>query len=71
MAIPIGNHYVDRVFSIMKKVWTDERNRLNIKMIQLEICIKMNFFLNCHQFKSFVENNDNLIKATKKTQNKI
>jgi hypothetical protein len=55
----------------MKKVWTDERNRLNIKMIQVEICIKMNFFLNCHQFKSFVENNDNLIKATKKTQNKI
>ncbi len=30
MAIPIGSDFVERIFSVMKNLWTDERNRLSI-----------------------------------------
>jgi hypothetical protein len=28
MAIPIENDFVEHIFSVMKNLWTDERNRL-------------------------------------------
>jgi hypothetical protein len=65
MAIPIGNDFVERVFSLMKKIWTDERNRMNINIIKAEICIKTNFSMDCQEFKEFIKNNERLIKAVK------
>jgi hypothetical protein len=65
MAIPIGNDFVERVFSLMKKIWTDESNRMNINLIKAEICIKTNFSMDCQEFKEFIKNNERLIKAVK------
>jgi hypothetical protein len=31
MAIPIGNDFVKRIFSVMKNLWTDERDFLSLK----------------------------------------
>jgi hypothetical protein len=47
MAIPVGNDFVERVFSGLKWVWTDQRNRMNISLIKAEICIKNNISLFC------------------------
>jgi hypothetical protein len=65
MAIPIGNDFVERVFSVMKNIWTDERNRLNICMVKAEICSKVNFSMTCNEFKVFASKNPKLLKDAK------
>jgi hypothetical protein len=65
MAIPISNDFVERVFSTMKKIWSNDRNRLNVNMVKAEICTKVNFSINCNDFKTFVINNNQLIRASK------
>ncbi len=50
MAIPIGNDFVKRIFSVMKNLWTDERNRLSFAQVKTELCIKFNFSMTCLQF---------------------
>ena len=44
LAIPIGTNFVERVFTHMNKIWTDERNRMSIGLIKAEICIKKQLF---------------------------
>jgi len=68
MAIPVGNDFVARIFSGLKRVWTDERNRMNISLIKAEICIKNNISLSCIDFKNFIKENENCIKAAKSYQ---
>jgi hypothetical protein len=63
--IPIANDFIESVFSTMKKVWKDDRSRINVDTIKAEICTKINFSMNCCEFKNFVLNNENLIKAAK------
>jgi hypothetical protein len=43
LAIPIGNDFVERIFSILHNLWSDERNRLSVKMVKAEICTKVNY----------------------------
>jgi hypothetical protein len=68
MAIPIGNDFVERVFSHLHRIWTDDRNRLSIDLIKAEICIKNNFEFNCIEFKSYVKSNEKLLKSVKSQQ---
>jgi hypothetical protein len=68
LAIPVGNEFVERVFSGLKKVWTDERNRMNINLIKAEICVKNNFSLSCHDFIDFIKDNKSCITAAKSQQ---
>ena len=49
----------------MRKIWTDKRIHLNIYMIVAQICTKVNFSMTISEFKSFVKNNSQLIKASK------
>ena len=73
MAIPIGNDFVERVFSHLFKIWTDDRNRLSITLIKAEICIKNNFKFKCSEFKEFIKNNTKCLisaKSNKKYNNK-
>jgi hypothetical protein len=65
MAVPLGNDFVERVFSHMKKIWTDERSQLSIPLIKAEICIKNNFSINCLDFKNYIKDNKKCIKAVK------
>lgn len=65
MAIPVGNEFVERVFSLMKKVWRDDRSHMNIDLIKSEICIKSNFSMDCIEFKSYIKDNENVLKAVK------
>jgi len=65
MAIPISNDFVEKVFSHMTKIWTDERNRMSVGLIKAEICIKNNFSIDCLDFKDFIQSNQKCIKAAK------
>ncbi len=68
MAIPIGNDFVERLFSIMRNTWTDERNRLGITMLRAEICTKVNFDMTCLEFNKYVITDKELIKSTKSSK---
>jgi hypothetical protein len=68
LAIPIGNDFVERVFSHLHKLWRDDRNLLSINLIKAEICIKNNFNMNCLEFKEFVKDNKQLLKSVKSKQ---
>ena len=65
MAIPVSNSYTERVFSIMKNLMTEERNQLDINSIKAEICIKMNFSMDCIKFANFAKTNPKLLNAVK------
>ena len=64
-AIPIGNDFVELVFSVMNNLWTDERNRLNINTVRTEICTKINYSITCNEFKIFVSDQKGMLNAVK------
>lgn len=65
LALPISNAFVERIFSIMNNLWTDERNRLSTKMVKAEICIKLNFSMTCSEFYTFASSKKELLQAVK------
>ncbi len=58
---------MERIFSIMYNLWSDERNRLSVKMVRAEICTKINYSMTCSEFKNFFANNTKFINAAKST----
>ena len=50
VSIPISNAHAERVFSMMKNSWSDERNRLRPKIVKAELCMKVNLDFPCSQF---------------------
>jgi hypothetical protein len=56
---------VERIFSIMYNLWSDERKRLSVKMVKAEICTKIDYSMSCNEFKNFVANNTKFINAAK------
>jgi hypothetical protein len=68
-SIHIGNDFVERIFSALKLLWTNERNRLVIDMLKAEICTKFNYNLFCSKFQNIILENKKLISAAK-TQEK-
>lgn len=66
--MPISNANVERVFSLMKNLWTDERNRMRPELLKAELCVKVNFNLKCSEFFDYVCKQKELIKASKSDQ---
>ena len=62
-SIPVSNAGVERVFSVMGSVWTDERNRLTVESVRSELCVFFNLSFSCTEFKDLVAKNRKLIKA--------
>ena len=52
----------------MRKVWRDDRNQMSFDMIKSEICIKSNFSMNCFEFKEYIKDNVNVLKAVKSNE---
>jgi hAT family C-terminal dimerisation region len=65
MAIPVSNAHVERVFSLMKNLWTDERNRMRPELVKAELCVKENFNFSCMEFFEHVSKNKELLKAAR------
>ena len=68
LCIPISNASVERVFSIMKNILGDERNSLNNNTIKAEVCVKVNYSMNCSQFANFIKNEPQLLSAARSSK---
>ena len=63
MSIPVSNANVERIFSVMGNVWTDERNRLCVESVRSELCIFFNIPYTCTEFRDAISKNKKLLKA--------
>lgn len=69
LSIPVSNAIVERMFSLMKNVWTDNRNCLDTAMVKAELCVKFNFKMTCSEFNEYISNSNqvSLLEMTAKT----
>ena len=63
MSIPVSNASVERIFSVMGNVWTDERNKLCVESVRSELCVIFNIPYKCTEFKDVISKNKKLLKA--------
>jgi len=42
LSIRISNAFVERVFSLMENLLSEESNRLSVEMVKSELCVKIN-----------------------------
>jgi hAT family C-terminal dimerisation region len=61
MLISVSNANVERIFSVMGNVLTDERNRLCVESTRSELCIFLIIPYNCTEFKDAISKNYCLI----------
>lgn len=64
-SIPVSNASVERIFSVMGNVWTDERNRLHVNSVRSELCIFFNIPYFGIEIKNIFHENKELIKAAR------
>lgn len=62
LCIPGTNATVERVFSRMNCLWTDEKNRLDISTVKAMFTVKMFFKENCFEFYKLLSSNENVLK---------
>ena len=65
LAIPVSNAFVERAFSLMNNLWTDNRNRMRVALVRSELCVQVNYGMTCTQFFEFLSHKDQepLLKA--------
>ena len=54
---------MERVFSVMEKIWQDDRNRLLVETVKAELVVFFNLKHSCKDFFSIVSENQNLLRA--------
>ncbi len=62
---PIGNDFVERIFSEMKNLCTHQRNGLSVAQVKAQLCIKFNFSTTCPQFCNHISKDRKLIECAK------
>lgn len=62
-AIPAHNANIERIFSLIKSQWTDERNRLLIESVKSIALLKYNFkCVSCENFFYMIRNDRNFLE---------
>ncbi len=61
-SIPCSNAYVEGVFSIMKHLYDDQRNRMSTELIAAELKIRLNSSLSCTEIYNFLLSKPELLK---------
>ncbi|GFX76941.1 dimer_Tnp_hAT domain-containing protein [Trichonephila clavipes] len=56
-SVPVSYAFVERIFSVMGNVWTDERNRLAVNTVKSELCSFFNITSSCTEFKEAISTN--------------
>nr|XP_005291182.1 uncharacterized protein LOC101937720 [Chrysemys picta bellii] len=54
-AVPPGNGFVEHIFSVMKSLWADERNRLQVDTVKAELFMHFNYQMTCAEFAGFLQ----------------
>ena len=62
-SIPVSNAFVERIFSVIGNVWTDERNLLFVNTVKRELYLLFNLGACCTEFKDTISCNKRLLKA--------
>ncbi|XP_074842584.1 uncharacterized protein LOC142009044 [Carettochelys insculpta] len=54
-AVPASNTFVERIVSVMKNLWADERNRLQTDLVKAELFVHFNYKMTCDEFAGFLQ----------------
>ena len=65
LVFPVSNAHVERVFSAMSGLWTDDRNRMSTELVKAEICLKMNLSVNCQELYKMSLENKRLLESAR------
>ena len=57
LSIPIGNAHVERIFSLMHNLWSDNRSQMSVNLVKAEICTIVNYSMSCSEFSEYVSKN--------------
>jgi hypothetical protein len=61
-SMPCSNSYVESIFSHMKHVWSDYRNRMDMKLVGAELKIRMNANHSFEQFYKHILTDKHLLQ---------
>ena len=64
-SLPASNSFVESVFSQMKHLFNDKRNRMSTELISAELKVRLNFSLSCTEMHKYLLCNQDLLKAIK------
>jgi len=67
-SIPVSNANVERIFSVMGNLWTNERNRMSLNLLKSELCIFFNIPYTCQNIREIFSKNKKLLKATSQNE---
>ncbi|CAI6372912.1 unnamed protein product [Macrosiphum euphorbiae] len=62
MCIPGSNANVERIFSDMNNLWTDDKSRFDVKTVKAMLVVKHFFTEDCSGFHDFLLGNKKLLK---------
>jgi hypothetical protein len=63
LALPGTNAPVERVFSLMNDLWTDEKSQMLPDTVKAMLLVKVNMHLSCSEFHQKVKDNEKLLKC--------
>ena len=67
-SISCSNAFAEDVFSHMKHAWTPSRNSMSVETVAAELQIRLNCHMKCNDFFSFVKNEPDLIKCSRRSE---
>ncbi len=65
-SIPCSNSYVESIFSHMKHLWSDYRNKMDIELVSAELKMRMNMAYSCESFYKHILSQKHLLKEIRK-----
>ena len=60
LSIPVSNAFVERLFSIMNNLWTDERNQMSTNLVKAELSCRNNYDMSCEEFRQYLAKDEQL-----------
>ena len=63
-----SNAYCESIFSVVKSLWTDEKNRMNLELLNALVSVKKNTDYKCTDFYQSISTNTTLLKKAKEVE---
>lgn len=65
LVIPVSNGFVERTFSLMNNLWTDNRNHMRVDLVKADLCVQVIFGITCSTFFEYLchQDQESLLKA--------